>query len=330
MNQNKTLLEDKTLEEVRQIGFPIWDYTDNELKEKFQELCNYDENCVLENDVIKTRKSFTKIASIFFPHMFSTRVFGMKSPMEAWNNDKLLQRAINIAKKYQKNATFATLRSKLMIVSGTQMVSNFRPEVAKLIYNKFGNNGKIYDFSIGYGGRLTGFLASNCNEYVGVDVNSLNFDGYNKLNNLYNITNKTIKLHKVGSEFFNSDNNFDLAFSSPPYYTKEIYSDDMEQSCNKYKTYDEWLNLYWRKTCDNCFSMLKIGGYFIVNIANISLGGKLYLLSQDALKIILESGFELENTWYYSLKKTIGTRNSFNDKDFDYKKEPIFICRKPI
>jgi len=323
-----TLLENKSLEEIRSLGFPYLSYSDELLKKEMELLTNLDSSSIIEDKFIKTSKSYTKLASTFFPHMFHTKVQGMKTPIEAWNNDKLLQRAINISKKYSKNPSIATLRSKLMIVSGTQCVSNFRPDVAKLIYDMYGHNGKIYDFSMGYGGRLVGFLSSKCEEYVGVDVNKTNFNGYERIKSLYN-TNKVTKFIESGSEHFcEYENYFDLAFSSPPYFTKELYSDDSGQSCVLYPDYDIWLDKFLSKTILNIRKMLKPNGKFAINIADVNIKSKKYQLVNDCIKLSELNGFKLKDELNYSLKKTIGTRDSFKCNLQDYKKEPILIFEK--
>ncbi len=330
-NIDSIKLDNLSIEEIKKLGFPYLRYPEEMLLSEFINLKNKDINTILDNNFIKTSKSYTKLASQFFPHMFNTRVVGMKTPIEAWNSDKLLQRAVDICRKYSKNPTISTLRSKLMIVSGTQCVSNFRPDVAKLIYNKFGNNGKIFDFSMGYGGRLVGFLASNCQEYVGVDVNTLNFDGYNSINSLYNKENKITRFVKCPAEdFCEYTDYFDLAFSSPPYFCKEQYSKDENQSCNKYKQYDSWRDNFLCKVIFNNYKMLKPNRYFVINIADINLGSKKYPLVNDTIELSIKNEFELDSTLEYSLKKTIGTRASFTDKVCDYKKEPVLIFKKNI
>ncbi len=328
-NIDKIPLENKTVQDIRSLGFPYLNYPEELLLKEFNQLKDYDESKLVNDSFIKTSKSYTKLASQFFPHMFSTTVSKMKNPMEAWNSDKLLERAVNICKKYSKNPTISTLRSKLMIVSGTQCVSNFRPDVAKLVYNTFGSKGKVFDFSMGYGGRLVGFLSSNCNEYVGVDVNSLNFDCYNKINSLYNKENKATRFINCPAEDFNEYTEyFDLSFSSPPYFCKELYSNDENQSCNKYKQYESWRDNFLKQTIINSYKMLKTGGKFVINIADVTIGSKRHPLINDTKQICQEIGLNFTNQLEYSLKKTIGTRASFEDKTIDYKKEPIMIFTK--
>jgi hypothetical protein len=52
---------------------------------------------------------------------------------------------------------------------------------------------------------------------------------------------------------------FDVVFFSPPYYRLELYK-GVEQSTNKYKTYEEWLAGYWEETIKLCHHVLEKGG----------------------------------------------------------------------
>ena len=39
--------------------------------------------------------------------------------------------------------------------------------------------------------------------------------------------------------------NYDIALTSPPYYDTEIYSDEESNSCNRYKSFEEWKNKFY-------------------------------------------------------------------------------------
>ena len=73
---------------------------------------------------------------------------------------------------------------------------------------------------------------------------------------------------------------------------------------------------------------LKNNGKFVVNIADVTIGSKKYPLVNDTINLSIKIGFRHIDTFGYSLKKTIGTRASFENKDSDYKKEPVLIFSK--
>ena len=58
------------------------------------------------------------------------------------------------------------------------------------------------------------------------------------------------------------DDEYDKVFFCPPYYDLELYGGSELQSTSLYKTYEEWLDLYWRKTVNECDSVLKPDGLF--------------------------------------------------------------------
>jgi len=52
---------------------------------------------------------------------------------------------------------------------------------------------------------------------------------------------------------------FDVVFFSPPYYRLELYK-GANQSTEKYKTYEQWLEGYWEETIKLCNHVLEKGG----------------------------------------------------------------------
>jgi hypothetical protein len=54
-------------------------------------------------------------------------------------------------------------------------------------------------------------------------------------------------------------NHFDVVFFSPPYYELELYP-GKNQSTITYKTYEEWLEGYWRRTIQLCSHVLQPKG----------------------------------------------------------------------
>lgn len=63
-------------------------------------------------------------------------------------------------------------------------------------------------------------------------------------------------------DYKDSEDSIDLAFSSPPYFDQEIYTDEDTQAYNKGPEY--FYDVYWDTTFDNIKHMLKPGKYFIL------------------------------------------------------------------
>ena len=338
MSENE-IIETNDLELVRKLGFPYYQFNDSYLQD-FKRLQEQDNKSLLVHNtayhmsMIKTTSGYSKLASVFFPHMFSTPIVGKKDPITAFNDDKLLTKSIKMAKGKNNRLTRASLRSMLKLVTGVQCVSNFRPEVSKMIYDYYGNEGRIFDFSMGYGGRMVGFLASNCKEYVGVDVNKVNFRGYKEIIKHYNFKNlkKVIPIESPAEEFRPEKYHgyFDCAFSSPPYFHKEMYSEDEDQSYKKYPTAYKWINFFLKPLIFNIYDLLKNDSFFIINIANINEGEWVHDLESPTKIFAEKAGFRLVNKLGYALTILMGTRNKQNihKSNENVKYEPVFVFAK--
>lgn len=87
------------------------------------------------------------------------------------------------------------------------------------------------------------------------------------------------------------DDEYDIVFFCPPYYDLELYGGSDSQSTTLYKTYEEWLDLYWRKTVNECDKVLKSGGLFCFVMGRLCRG---YEMGND-MKKIAEEKFNLIN-----------------------------------
>ena len=83
---------------------------------------------------------------------------------------------------------------------------------------------------------------------------------------------------------------YDKVFFCPPYYDLELYGGSELQSTSLYKTYKEWLDLYWRKTVNECDSVLKSSGLFCFVMGKLCRG---YEMGND-MKNIAEEKFTLK------------------------------------
>jgi hypothetical protein len=319
-------LSKEYLDEIRSRGFPYMEYEKERYQKCFKSLRDYSMDSVVKGGVIQKNTQFSKLASVFFPYMYEVRIPGKKTPLQSFNSDKQLALAIELGtERGTINLAYSKLRSMLCFVNGSQCVSNFRPEVAKYIYNITGAK-KVYDYSMGWGGRMVGFLASEAEHYVGVDVNKQNFEGYSRICTEYNQENsgKLVEPFLSPAEDFRNEkykDYFDLAFSSPPYFAKEKYSDDADQSYKKYSKLDEWLEGFWEPTIGNCLYMLKPGGWFATNIADVNIHGKEQPLIEKTKDLCQSLGLSLKMEIVYDLPRTPG-------KGTHRKPEPILFFKK--
>jgi len=277
--------------------------------------------------------------------------------------------AIRIYKKGRKvfPAGFKSFR-----IGYIQPAVNFPPTTAKYLYERFTEDIKdqevinIYDPSAGWGGRILGAMGVRDDRrihYVGTDPNPDNFlddgaysnyasvaDFYNtktyRGNPFFSETN-TYEIFQEGSEvihvhpdFKKYKGKFDLIFTSPPYFNREAYSEDENQSYKKFgSSYESWRHGFLAPTLETCAEYLKEGRYLLWNVADLLVGGKYLPIEQDSIDILELCGM----IYKYKLKMALEGMPGQNRVGEDgkpkcknycmvngkyYKYEPIFVFQK--
>jgi 16S rRNA G966 N2-methylase RsmD len=317
---------DKIFNFYRTYGFPHYDKNNYSLEKEYNKLQSFNEKTLFdgENKIIKQTMVGLGVLWGYFPHWIDVCCgSATKSLKELWEDDDLLKKLIKKTyiwklKHNEPHWTNNRIRQNAKVYLSKQSVSNFRPTVAKYIYNTYGNNGNVFDMSAGFGGRLFGFMSSKCLEYVGVDPSTKTYNGLIEFkNDLLNINpNKSVKIIKQGSETtLEYEKYFDLCFTSPPYFDTEKYSLEETQSYKKYSTYNLWLDGFLTDTIKNCHKYLKDDGYMIINIADTPF----HKLEEPTIKIAKNIGFSHIDTIYMELSSIAGKGK---------KLEPIFIFKK--
>jgi hypothetical protein len=250
----------------------------------------------------------------------------MKSPLQAFEDDKLLRRALVNA--IEGGRTVGTeYFTTLNIVSGTQAASNFRPGFALLLYRRFANaDSVILDTSTGYGGRLVGFMASGCRQYIGIDPNIPTHDGNRKMADELGFGSR-VELHNLPAEDVATARLYercDFAFTSPPYFSKEHYSDDETQSWKRYGTGEAWRDGFLLPMLRLQYAALRDGCYAVVNIADVKLRGGTYPLAQWTVDAGKEAGFSFVREERFALPG----RDFGADIEDLADSEPVLIFRK--
>jgi hypothetical protein len=306
----------------RKKGFPNYNKNDYNKRTEFIKLKNFNENNIYFNNTIKQTMHSCGFLWTYFPHWIDVKYKDNKTLLELWNDDNklfsLIEKTFNYEKKYGNNTiTTNRLRQNSKVYLLKQSVSNFRPSVAKFIYNKYGNNGIVWDMSCGWGGRLFGFLTSDCKKYIGTDPSTKTFLGLLSMKKDFEFVKKDIEIYDKGSEdFIPNENSLDLCFTSPPYFDTEKYSDCKKQSYKRFNKIDDWLNLFLNKTIKNCYFGLKKGGYLIINISNTK---EVNILEEKTKEFAEKVGFNFINELRMELSSISGN---------GVKYEPIFIFRK--
>ena len=306
----------------RERGFPDYRKEDYSLEKELSDVIMFDEKYIVSGDLIGQTMHGLGLLWSYFPHWKHIKYHNDNvSLIDKWNDDNLLR--ILIEKTYAWECKFGNgyitenrLRQNSKVYMNKQTVSNFRPTVAKYIYNTYGNKGVVYDMSAGFGGRLFGFLSSGCKKYIGVDPSSETYKGLLNIKKDYEYIGKDVEIHNIGSENFIPHDDVDLCFTSPPYFNTEIYSDEPTQACNKYNNKQHYIEGFMKPTYKNAISKLKNGGNIVINIANTTTAD---FLEQSTIDIIQGLGCVLMSKMNMVLSSIAGN---------GIKTEPVYIFVK--
>ena len=245
-----------------------------------------------------------------------------------------------------------------------QPAVNFPALTARYLYEKYTEHISqdvlnVYDPSAGWGGRILGAMSSLKRiHYIGTDPNTDNFidelgitryeyvaDFFNnqvlETNSFWEEDKNTYHIFQEGSEHIGNHPDFqqykgklDLVFTSPPYFDREQYSNDEEQSYKAYPQYDDWRDNFLKPTLTNAYESLRNDRYLLWNIADIKIGkDKYHPLEQDSIDIIKSLGGEHQGKLKMLMTRMIGlepknVKNSVKVNGSYYKFEPIIIFYK--
>lgn len=237
-----------------------------------------------------------------------------ESPHDLWRSRKTLLtvcRGIRLAENH--GITNTNLRRYFLLNVG--LPSQFRPAVAKALYEKYASGGRVFDPCSGWGDRLAGFWASSAVEYVGVDPNSSLPEGYEGQRKMYStVVKKKCTMIQSGIEDVKPEDvgEFDFGFTSPPYFMQEKYSKDKDQSHIRWNTYPLWRDNFLRHLVEIMSKTCKV---FSININDV--GG--FPLVQDTIDIATSLGATLIDTHKYMLPRRP------SDKSGEERFEPILV-----
>ena len=211
----------------RRHGFPHYTIREEEKHDHLKKLRKFDVDTIFkDNQIIQTMHGL-RLCWTYHPHFWEVRCgSAKKSPMEIFLDDDMFKSTIrkcwNWEQKHYKGEDpngernvfhENRLRQSIKIYSGTQSVSNFRPTAAKLIYEKFGGDGVVWDMSCGWGGRLLGALSSKkIRHYIGTEPSSKTYNGLLKMSKDFDYINKKVNIYRQGSEEYTQKRIFRFVF----------------------------------------------------------------------------------------------------------------------
>jgi SAM-dependent methyltransferase len=257
-------------------GFPYYRLTEKQIGQEFSRLKTKDWKAVFTVTGLRSSNAGLRLANAFQPGMWRAKVHRFRSPMDVFNDDRLLRRAIERALKIWPDrfgANASCLRRILKTFSDTASVSNYRPMVAKAVIAKYSKEGLVVDFSAGYGGRLLGALALN-RGYVGIEPSRGQVVGFRRmiaaLDRLEFSLPKVEILTGVAEKVLPrlATRSTELVFSSPPFFDWEQYSKSNSQSFRRFPDYTVWRSNFLEPVIRESHRILKRHGHLVLNVTN--------------------------------------------------------------
>ena len=225
------------------------------------------------------------------------------SPITMWNDQTDLKQILSPMWRLHPDCGMP-LKNNMYIEGirvGAYFATQFKPSVAKAFYD-FTKSKKVLDTSSGWGDRMTGFFASNADEYYGMDPNGDLHETYHKMAVQYeNWLGEESPESKFGDKWFSVEgkkkvkiyrspaedlpwdeipNDIDIMFSSPPYFATERYAEgskfEEDQSWSRYNSYEEWRDGFYLPVMKKAFDKLAPGGWLMVNIMDPKVKGNRY------------------------------------------------------
>jgi len=294
-------------------------------------------NTLVENGAIGVgNTSGQSFCRFWFQNMQDARVIDNAnvSLYSRFHNDRKLRRAIRLCYKYRnegdKTVVPQNLRRALELVNGGT-IQNFKPMNARAVWEYICPNffGRVLDFSSGFGGRMLGAMTSNMRyHYTGIDPNTDTFRGLDALGSLVNeVVGTDYEMYNTVSEEFDPEAGaYDAAFSSPPYFNLEIYTDEPTQCMNRYTNMDAWFEHYVEPTLRMLHKGLDKDGIYAVNIADYKIAKEEFKILDRWIELSKKMNFEYQETVQMMLNTRPGVGNGKMDKIQKF--EGVYIFKR--
>lgn len=314
----ETLLESlKTnLKELSLNEFAAEFITKTQAIEEFYKLCNG----------ISAGKT---ISLLFNPHRLSTDT--EKDDLSVYESLQDDNKLSGLARLYLYNLEHGVNNAFYSAIQrgyqNIQYVNEFPPIVARSIVNEYSKKTqkgviRVLDPCAGWGGRMIGCASLMNVKYVACEPSSVTNQGLQKLGSWLQSLQPSFeyKVWKLPYEDFCTDDVFDIALTSPPYYDTEHYSDEMTNSLNRYGCFDQWVDGFYKPLILNTVERLVDGGVFILNV-----GDRKYPLSDTLFSICKDNGIYCDR-----IRDYLSGNGEGKEKFFCLSKTKKVITRKKL
>ena len=303
---------------LRESGFPYKRMTRYQAMTEINDLAG-----MSDAQLLRTRTGYA-LADSYHPHRYAARVGTQSNALDVFADEAKLRVAIGHLLTY--GLPWSSLSSVLSLTHGAQVASNFRPGFAALVLRRFApKDATVLDTSTGYGGRLVAFLSSTCKRYVGIDPARETHDANTRLAADLCPKSKQVDLICEPAEDVDPvplKGTCHVAFTSPPYFAKERYSDEPTQSWKRYGDPEAWREGFLIPMLRLQHVALKRNATSVVNIADVVVKSQTVPLVEWTIEAATEIGFALVDVEQLPLTRRWGPQEDVVHT------EPVLVLRK--
>ena len=196
--------------------------TKQEAVASYQALC-----AVGPEENMRSRAGLDALDYYFLGHRLKAKTKRHLSFYDAMRDPDLIEKLTELVVKYKKKPLgeyddTGLLKAQYQVFQlyyGT--INQFRPVIAKWIYQRFSPRVGILDISAGWGGRALAAMSLGI-PYIGVDANEKLKPAYERLQQLEPGA-KVRMIFRPAEEVSFANMSYDLVFTSPPYFMLEEY-----------------------------------------------------------------------------------------------------------
>ena len=176
---------------------------------------------------MRSRAGLDALDYYFLGHRLKAKTKRHLSFYDAMRDPDLIEKLTELVVKYKKKPLgeyddTGLLKAQYQVFQlyyGT--INQFRPVIAKWIYQRFSPRVGILDISAGWGGRALAAMSLGI-PYIGVDANEKLKPAYERLQQLEPRA-KVRMIFRPAEEVSFANMSYDLVFTSPPYFMLEEY-----------------------------------------------------------------------------------------------------------
>jgi hypothetical protein len=262
--------ESFSLEQKKEIAKSIKNITEEQIQKEFDELkligaqaYTKSERCRIGNNIVDY---FT------FPQRLETRgkydvnYFEFINNIQAFSQKKFIQTMLTYYettknKNKTKNQYIVWKEVYNICISAINII---RPLVYMEIYTRYKPN-SVLDFCAGWGGAVVAASVLNIPNYIGIEINHELKEPYQRLCGFLKKHGTTTEIDMRFQDALSVDYSalqYDMVFTSTPYYFIQKYKNNREYEGGKKEMDDQFYRPLFRKTYDN----LQKGGHYILNV----------------------------------------------------------------